>query len=97
MAQTQAGAFVPLAQARIQSIRERFLDAQHDALKLEAMWQELGRTGMSGWEDGEDALDWDNYPFTADQLKAALNKLDNVQEMALTDLSPALGPLYEIL
>ena len=93
MAQTQAGAFVPLAQARIQSIRERFLDAQHDALKLEAMWQELGRTNMTGWDD----LDWDNYPFDKDQLKAALNKLDNVQEMALTDLSPALGPLYEIL
>ena len=93
MANTQTMVFVPQAQAELQSLVRRFLNVQMDALRLKTLWTELGKDGMRGWAE----LDWAAYGFTPAELKAALNKLDNVQSMALTDLSAGLQPLYKIL
>jgi len=93
MPQTQAGVFVPQAQAKVQSLLDQFLRVQMEAQKLQAQWTELGKDSMRGWAE----LDWTAYWFTAAELKSALNKLDNLQSMSLVDLSTALAVLRKIV
>lgn len=93
MPQTVAGVFVPQAQQRLMALLRRFLEVQMDAQALQAQWNELGKDTMRGWAD----LDWAAYGFTAAELKAALNRLDNPQTMSLVDLSPALATLRKIV
>lgn len=93
MAQTQAGVFVPRAAQQVASIVHQVLALQTTVQQLAQEWAQLNKANMRGWTE----LDWTAYAFTPDELRAALNGLDDQYTMALNTLQTVLPKLQKII
>lgn len=93
MANTQAQVFVPQAAAELKSIVSQVLTLQTTVQRLQQSWTQMNKAQMRGWTE----LDWTAYAFTAEELRAALNGLDDIYTMSLTTLQTALPKLQKVI
>jgi hypothetical protein len=75
---TKVDTFVTLAESELTQIRQRMEALAADAQALSNRWSALGKLNMTGWTD----YTWDNKPYTASELAAALNGLELVVDTA---------------
>lgn len=90
---SKAQVFVPAAAQRLQSIVTQVLALQNQVQQLQQQWTQLGKQDMPGWTE----IDWEAFAFTANELRAALNGLNDPMTMGLDSLQLALPKLQKIL